>query len=339
MRRVRHKYWVKWLTIAHESKGILDSLRFHEIDYRHDDISEAYSSTFQWIWRPGSSGFIEWLQSSDGLFWIKGKPGSGKSALMKYIVDKKQMKDHIHRDPGTGDVCLATFFFHNRGTAMQKTVIGLLRSILRQILGTFPRLITYVSAYRSKDRSDLNEQAQSWSLHDLRAALTSLVVQDSIQGYVLLFVDGLDEYNGDHEEIVVLLRQWIARSKGQRLQTKACVSSRPWTVFEQGLYGISYLNVQDLTYWDIRKYVSSKMSEYAENRRLTNRDKSLMEQLVTDIVKKAGGVFLWVRFAVKSIGEGYRDGDRIHELQARLKTLPPDLHGFYQEMLDSIRPS
>lgn len=30
--------------------------------------------------------FVAWLEEGDGLYWIAGKAGSGKSTLMKYIA-------------------------------------------------------------------------------------------------------------------------------------------------------------------------------------------------------------------------------------------------------------
>jgi hypothetical protein len=34
--------------------------------------------------------FVDWLRSHQPLFWIQGKPGAGKSTLMKYIVNHKE---------------------------------------------------------------------------------------------------------------------------------------------------------------------------------------------------------------------------------------------------------
>lgn len=66
-----------------------------------------------------------------------------------------------------------------------------------------------------------------------------------------LFVDGLDEFHGDHLELVRMLKQ-ISQSK----RFKICVSSRPWNVFEDelGQDESKRLYMHQLTRLDIQHY-------------------------------------------------------------------------------------
>ncbi|KAK7428063.1 hypothetical protein QQZ08_005495 [Neonectria magnoliae] len=72
---------------------ILSSLSFHGMDARQESIPEAYKTTFNWIFQDeqsnvdgkmlGRPSFPKWLQTKDNsIYWITGKPGSGKSTLM-----------------------------------------------------------------------------------------------------------------------------------------------------------------------------------------------------------------------------------------------------------------
>ena len=47
--------------------------------------------------------------------------------------------------------------------------------------------------------------------------------------------------------------------------------------------------------------------------------------MIEDIVKKASGVFLWVKFVTDSLLGGLAEGERLEELHAHLEELPPDL--------------
>lgn len=68
---------------------ILSSLYFNEIHDRFDQIKMAADDTFKWISNLSDTQshqktvhFTEWLKSQepgDCIFWISGKPGSGKS--------------------------------------------------------------------------------------------------------------------------------------------------------------------------------------------------------------------------------------------------------------------
>jgi hypothetical protein len=69
-----------------------------------------------------------------------------------------------------------------------------------------------------------------------------------------LFIDGLDEYEGDSEAVLGLFDR-LSRSS----HIKVCLSSRPWLVFEESLGHHPGLRLQDLTYNDIRTFVQDKL--------------------------------------------------------------------------------
>src|ERR1700733_637613 len=68
---------------------MLGSLHNEEINARLTDIAPPYGDTFSWIWTADDLAFVSWLQSGAGIYWISGKPGSGKSTLMKYLYCSK----------------------------------------------------------------------------------------------------------------------------------------------------------------------------------------------------------------------------------------------------------
>lgn len=70
-------------------------LQFRMMHVRHDEVHKAHKKTFRWIFQERRdqkqerqwSDLVEWLESFSSCYWINGKAGSGKSTLMKYIVD------------------------------------------------------------------------------------------------------------------------------------------------------------------------------------------------------------------------------------------------------------
>ncbi|KAG7116091.1 hypothetical protein HYQ44_007244 [Verticillium longisporum] len=54
-----------------------------DLQARVTEIVDPFPETFGWVFR--HSQFSQWLQQGSELFWLHGKPGSGKSTLMKYI--------------------------------------------------------------------------------------------------------------------------------------------------------------------------------------------------------------------------------------------------------------
>lgn len=74
----------------------LHSLYFTWIEERHQLIPSAHRSAFEWAFNGVSSApaahhtLRSWIRKSDAqqnIFWVSGKAGSGKSTLMRFLVD------------------------------------------------------------------------------------------------------------------------------------------------------------------------------------------------------------------------------------------------------------
>jgi hypothetical protein len=98
---------------------------------REDTISQASIGTFKWIW---ADDFATWLTDTRPLFWIRGKPGSGKSTLMRYIWEHDELSRLLLDGPQDRTLIKAAFFFHHRGSHVQKSFEGMLHSLLFRIL-------------------------------------------------------------------------------------------------------------------------------------------------------------------------------------------------------------
>lgn len=129
---------------------VLENLQYHTMTNRYEEIIEAYPQTCDWIYGDATSiehpwnSFQEWLSSGNGIYWVNGKAGSGKSTLMRYIFDDIRTSEHLRKWSKRVPVTIATFFFWNSGTPEQKSQIGLLRALLFQILHQHPHLIPTV---------------------------------------------------------------------------------------------------------------------------------------------------------------------------------------------------
>ncbi|EWZ80145.1 LOW QUALITY PROTEIN: hypothetical protein FOWG_15785 [Fusarium oxysporum f. sp. lycopersici MN25] len=110
--------------------SLLKSLLFHTIKQRHNAIPERHQDTFKWVFERDTHQFCEWLESESGFFWVKGKAGSGKSTLMKYLAAHSQTKSLLQVWGKGQRVVTASHFFWNAGTSMQKSISGLFQTIL-----------------------------------------------------------------------------------------------------------------------------------------------------------------------------------------------------------------
>jgi len=120
--------------------AILRCLQAPERNIRYEQIDPVHSHTFSWVYDKKSIGFTDWLRKGTGIFWISGKPGSGKSTLMKLIHSDHRTAQLLRPWGSQCRKVTATFFFHHRGSALQKSFEGLLRGIISQLIEKEPDL-------------------------------------------------------------------------------------------------------------------------------------------------------------------------------------------------------
>src|SRR4030081_1781551 len=108
---------------ARQQSQWLESLTFKEMDSRQNSITKHCVGTCQWLC--DHPAYCKWVSRGRGFLLIKGMPGSGKSTLMKYAVDVES---------SAGNMVVASFFFSQSGSKIQRTALGLFRSLLYQIL-------------------------------------------------------------------------------------------------------------------------------------------------------------------------------------------------------------
>src|ERR1700712_4172780 len=123
-------------TLADQYEHLLDRLRFDQIDARHETIEIAHTRTCKWLF--SKSEYRDWLDNTKlsdhhGFFWVKGKPATGKSTLMKFAYAKA-------RKASTNDNIIISFFFNARGEKLEKSALGMYRSLLYQLLEKVPHL-------------------------------------------------------------------------------------------------------------------------------------------------------------------------------------------------------
>ncbi|KAI9680269.1 MAG: hypothetical protein M1822_007268 [Bathelium mastoideum] len=327
-------------------KKLVERLRFEEIQDRHDQVAQAHKETFRWIFEdPAKTGkpwsdFTAWLENGESLYWITGKPASGKSTLMKFVYHDSRTLELLQPWAADSELVTAAFFFWNSGSRMQKSQIGLLRSLLYQILHKNNSLVSSAFPDRWEIFKLFGDDRYEWRwaelVHALKTILsgtTDSVINCNPAKKYCLFIDGLDEFDGDASDLLHLMLELESFPC-----VKLCVSSRPWMVFIETFHRKPSLLLEDLTYPDIQRYVHTSFHESRAFLELEIQDPEYANTLLERICQKASGVFLWVQLVVASLINGLMQGDRASDLQRRLDEIPPDLESFFQKMLDSLDP-
>ncbi|KAI0102787.1 hypothetical protein GGR51DRAFT_573819 [Nemania sp. FL0031] len=317
---------------------LLQSLHFNVMRYRHDGIGEAHANTFRWMLEPDSknqlqgSKFVDWLRSDRSLFWIRGKPGSGKSTLMKYLAENPRVTEHLEAWSGDSRLVIGRYFFWNSGTSLQNSEEGLLRSLLFDTLRACPELARTIEQTRKNYNTPMYSMDE-WSRHDLLGAF-EVLGRTHLPVRFFFFIDGLDEYKGDIPKLLDTIRK-LASLKDAKL----CVSSRPWTEFVDGFGDDdnSVIKLEDLTRPDILRYVTDSLESNQRFQALA-KDQSAYRRLADQVVSRAQGVFLWVKLVVRSLLQGATYADGLADMRKRLEEFPDDLEAYFQAIVADIPP-
>ena len=231
---------------------------------------------------------------------------------------------------GTSEVLLLKFFFWNAGTELQKSSRGLLRSIIYQIMEKTPELMPVLERHMNTAQQR-TQQLPTWTERRLLATLQHLLSYGLRSYRLCIFIDGLDEFSSNHDELLDMIR-----GLRQYSNTKICLSSRPYRLFQDEFGSSAMLKLQDLTEPDIRKYTSDKLESARRKTSQSLKSSFTIDEIARMIVRRAEGVFLWVKLAVRDQLEGIRNHDDANQMLERLRILPDEIEGIYLHMFKRI---
>jgi hypothetical protein len=229
----------------------------------------------------------------------------------------------------------ANFFFWQPGSSLQKSLNGLYRSLLYEVLKSHPEMVPNVFPHvwaivRARARVRGAVTKVELEEDEIAKAFTFLISQkDSSSGYsVCFFIDGLDEFQAnthDHKDLAIKLADWTTNSN-----VKICVSSREQNAFMNTFSSMLRIRLHTLTQYDIKAYINNRLEH--------SQDTGDIQALKKSIFHKANGVFFWVALVIRDIREQLENGVEPSYLVEIVTTFPDELFGLYSQILDGLKP-
>ncbi|EWZ88419.1 hypothetical protein FOWG_09892 [Fusarium oxysporum f. sp. lycopersici MN25] len=158
-----------------EFPSIADS----KIGHGSGDLSKS-----QWLVQEAL--FTKW-RTSNGLLWLRGSEGSGKSTLMKQALESCQGPSSIH----------LTYSFFPSGDET-RTRLGLFKSLLRQLVPQAPEAFKGIKDRFEKIQSCLPPKQQvAWNAQELFDELIKVLPKILRTQSVSIYADGLNYSEGE----------------------------------------------------------------------------------------------------------------------------------------------
>ncbi|KAF3005746.1 hypothetical protein E8E13_006728 [Curvularia kusanoi] len=333
---------------AYFCERIFERLNFEELEHRLHAVSAPHRGTLEWVFddqQTDEGGVLEWLgnQRGENLFWITGRPGAGKSTLMKNLFRNDRIFDYLEAWSGHAPGITSGFFFWNCGTDLQRSGLGLLRSILYESLQDMiygplekeTQIIQTLFADRWEQFRSYGGGLDALSHAELRHAF-ELMISDATTKFLFL-IDGLDEID-EAADLVDVIPLLITASKKDNV--KVLVSSRPSPAFQEAFDKRPRLWVDDHTTRDVHAYI---LENFSQNEVLANLRGNTVVPEETDIVamlsESSCGIFLWGILATKFLLQELTGNDNFTALQNRAEVLPSDLDDLLSHILSNFSPS
>jgi ankyrin repeat protein len=238
--------------------------------------------------------------------------------MMKFVyLETKKAKKR--------SMAVVSFFFNARGDYLERSISGMYRSLLLQLLQEFPDLQSVL------DNTDIvpRNQHDCPDLNVLKELFSNAVMALG-QRCFTCFVDALDECDEmEVRDMVQFFEDLAENATDEGIQFRICFSSRPYPYIDIHQGFLFTLEKESGHGEDLAKYVKSRL-------RITRGP--LLEELQSHILDKAAGVFMWVVLVVEILNNESSYGALA--LRKKLSEIPTELSKLFRSMLarDQHRP-
>ncbi|KAL1793098.1 hypothetical protein ACET3X_008080 [Alternaria dauci] len=324
---------------------IFDRLWFEEMDKRMNSISAPVDGSFEWVFGDASrqvGGLLEWFTNTRGeeIYWLTGKPGSGKMTLMKHLFRNPRLFPHLEAWSGQLPGITSGFFLWNSGTELQKSSVGLPRAIIYETLQDLifgpleeDRIIVQ-NLFSDRWNAFLSYAGglHKFDFPELKAAFEGLV-SDANKKFFFM-IDGLDETDDYPKDLMDLVF-----STARRDNVKFLLSARSSPAFQSAFENKPRLMLEEHIKDDIQNYLTTTFNMEPKLQALRGKmDGDEESTIVSTLAEKSSGVFLWAQLATTFLFEDLEPDSDFLILKDRADALPYILDDLLAHILSKLAP-
>ena len=296
---------------------LYNSLAFSRMDARLHNVASAIPETCQWL--RADNEFVKWATSNSDtrrsrLLWIKGKPGSGKSTIMKETFEWVQQNWSF-------EINLSYFFNARSQNELEKSSIGLYRSLIYQLLSA---KVIAGAKLAAKFATKIHDGVvDPWTRTELQNFLLQII--PDIERPLNIFIDALDEGTEDDvRQMINFLDRMRQQATKANVALRICLASRHYPSISISQCSRVILEKQAGHAQDIQRYVSEQ---------LTGADDPQMEDVRSSLCIQARGIFLWTVLVVQLLNRAYDSGFSATAIYHKLRAIPAEVGDVFTQIL------
>ncbi|KAI9654330.1 MAG: hypothetical protein M1821_006646 [Bathelium mastoideum] len=249
-----------------------------------------------------------WMTGQQKLFWVYGIPGCGKSVLCSCLIERLQTSGaHI------------AYFFCDSGSPTKRTSLGILRSLVAQLVAGNPELVSL-----AVDALVSSAQEHATSCRSLLDLLSAILARTRHRTYIV--IDAWDECEDGRRSS--LMNDLQGLSNAFDLHLGLFSRQEPWLQYIMESWTTLGVTSDSIAH-DIAIYVDHFLGQPPLSKL---DDPAIEDEIRKTLVSKANGQFLWVRLMV----ETFQRARFLSDINAILRDVPRGLGQLYNRVLESL---
>ncbi|KAJ7600128.1 hypothetical protein C8J56DRAFT_1019466 [Mycena floridula] len=283
----------------------ISPLDFHSIQAA--TLSKRTEGTGTWLLQ--NPQFLEWMEGKTKLLWCSGGPGVGKTILASTIID------HLASLATPGNIVIYIYCQYDKTD--EQTLNKLLGSILKQLMEHHliipDHLLTLYSNHSPRK-----------TLATLAELMGTLRTELKSHSCVYLIVDALDECVDTVQQLFLSTQSELRSLNNLQL----LMTSRQMQSITEALRDEStiYIEAHDE---DLQTYIQARIAAQTRLKRLMKADRSMEDEIIEQVIKKAAGMFLQAHLHLDSLARQVNKKG----LREALNRLPEDISSSYDNAM------
>ena len=298
-------------------RQIIEAIPSVDTELKHKKLQYLrYPGTGSWIFEDGK--FREWKNSAQSsMICCLGIPGCGKTVLASRIIDELQ-----DNSPKARVIYYYCDYSDKRTLQIDRIVGTLLKQFFfdglvpEEIEARIPR--KYVEGRQMLGASELID-------------LVCFAVKSCSPVFVVL--DGLDECEKEARQRTIDMFGHLSKINDAVVKILLLCRDEDQLLSLRALQGVPRIRITPLALeGDIKSFVTGSVRARVQSGELRMRNPDLENEIVTELVSKAHGMFLWVFFQLDDLCEAPSDV----MIRQSLQILPNGLMETYERILNKI---